>query len=354
MSIGSEVRTPCPISLPRAPMTMRLSGSMRTNTPSDTGPATAAAFAAVRASPGRLQLASNAPLPSVVTCRNSRRVCRMALLEHLPSRRGYRSGASALRSADRRSGLERLQQLRLALRRQPRAQLLLLLGPGLLPRQSVANGVLESVELETLGDRTRGTDLRDSRLVALGRRPDRNLLTGPAIGIDGLLCQQEIATGPGDFRIGAADALARLEQLADGAETRRHGQVVFARDATLGAHAHEGGKVTHIDELDGIVRRTGRDHFATLRYAIRPIGEAVGVIPGTADVGGANDIGPLAIGLLHHRLAQHLQRTVIAIGELVGGHVADGRERVILVDGRVVEITVRRDARDEDVALRML
>src|SRR5262245_55580042 len=143
---------------------------MRTNTPSETAcAARELPSVAAWASAGRLQVASNAPLPSVVTCRNSLRDCRMALLEHHSALVGRRSGAGARRHDDLRSGLERLQQLRLALRRQTRAQLLLLLGTGLLPGQRIADRDVERTELEALGHRARRTDLRDSRLVTLRR-----------------------------------------------------------------------------------------------------------------------------------------------------------------------------------------
>ena len=41
--------------------------------------------------------------------------------------------------------------------------------------------------------------------------------------------------------------------------------VVAAGDALLDAQAHELGEIAHVDELDRIARRAGREHLAAAR-----------------------------------------------------------------------------------------
>src|SRR5690606_27377984 len=101
--------------------------------------------------------------------------------------------------------------------------------------------------------------------------------------------------------------------------------------ALFGAVDCEAGEIPDVDDLDRVGRSPGPQHVSTAHGAHRPVGIAVGAIPGAADVGGTQDRQAILAEFFgSHFFAQCLHRAVGLVGDFLDGLVRHGCERRVL------------------------
>ena len=105
-------------------------------------------------------------------------------------------------------------------------------------------------------------------------------------------------------------AAARLfEERGHGHHGLRPHDVVHSSPTVFVEMNHELGEVAHVDELHGVVAPAGGQHLTAASQALGPVGESVGRIAGTDDIGGTHDHAVVAEGVLHKPLASRLGDT---------------------------------------------
>src|SRR6185369_2458887 len=88
----------------------------------------------------------------------------------------------------------------------------------------------------------------------------------------------ELGVCPDERRVRAADALARVHQLAHRVRARRRACIEATRGTLFGAVTHERGEIAHVDVLQRISGTARRKHLAATCSARDPVREAIGAV----------------------------------------------------------------------------
>ncbi len=218
-----------------------------------------------------------------------------------------------------------------------------------MPVERGAHGVLERRETQACGHRARRADERHA-----GRGPDRRAPDRQAGSVEHALGLEEFGVHPVHLRAGAGDVAAGLEQLPDRGKSRRRAGVEHAPVRSRGARDHEAREIAHVEVLDRIVGRAGREHVAALRHAPGPVREPVGVVAGTHEVRGPHDRVATVEVRLHDAFAECLQPAVGVPAHYLDGWIGKHLERRILGHARCGKIRIYGDRGDEQVVAHPL
>ena len=149
------------------------------------------------------------------------------------------------------------------------------------PGERIARGDIEWSERQAFAQ---GTTNICSRNRIIFSRPHRHVRPG----LHFLLIQKFFAY-PSKFRVRLQGALNSIEHPADAERFGRSGRVVNSCLAILGHANGPFSKITRIDELNGIVLLSRRQHVASTIDAHRPIRKAVALVARAHDKPRAND-----------------------------------------------------------------
>src|SRR6266850_4325986 len=158
---------------------------------------------------------------------------------------------------------------------------LALLRERLEPCERIACSVVERSKRQALAQRA--TNVR-SRNRIIFPSPNRHVRPGLHF-----LISQKFLAYPGKLRVRLQGGLNSVQHSADAESLRRSRRVVNSRLTVLGHANGPFRKITRIDELDGIVWLSRRQHVSGTIDAHRPIRKTVALVARTDDKSRAND-----------------------------------------------------------------
>ena len=111
-------------------------------------------------------------------------------------------------------------------------------------------------------------------------------------------------------RLAADDFLAAAQHGVHRQRFFRADGIEIAERARFGQPDHPFAQIAAVDDLHRVGAVAGHQHFAALRDAMRPVGEAIGLVARADDVAGAHDGHALAELFARFGFAERLERAV--------------------------------------------